>query len=465
MKKGSYPGRIVISTVALLALLVIIGSTFYFQIGSAHAVEPQYKINRIKIPQTYKQVGTARADVKPEEVTFSCQDNTAVPRCYGPRQMQQAYDVTRVHQAGYKGQGRTIVIVDAFQSPTIEHDVQLFSQIFGLPDANLKIVAPFGLTPFDPNNPDHIGWAGEITLDVEWSHAIAPLANIVLVLAKSNNDADIINALKYVVDKNLGDVISMSFGEAEACMDPALVKQQHQIFKQATKKGITLLASSGDAGAAQPNCEGTDYVLSASTPASDPLVTSVGGTFLNADAKTGQYISEEVWNDDFGSSGGGYSTLYRRPFYQYGFNSKNQRGVPDVAYNGAVNSGVLTVWSSSGLGEDLVFIFGGTSAGSPQWAGIIALVDQFIHGRVGFINPLLYLVLTRLNYSRYFHDITVGNNSFGGIDGYKATVGWDATTGLGSPIVGNTLFGPPGAKGKSKPIWNVQSTTSVADSL
>jgi subtilase family serine protease len=315
--------------------------------------------------------------------------------------------------------------------------------LFGLPAPTLDIVAPDGLTPFDPNNANHVGWAGEITLDVEYAHAIAPAAKLVLVLAKSNDDADILSATRYVVDHNLADVISQSFGEAEQCMDPNVFNQQTALFAEATRKKITLLASSGDQGSAQPTCDGTSFFKAASTPASDPHVTGVGGTRLDADGVTGAYHGETVWNEpDFASAGGGgFSVKFRTPTYQLPRHLPS-RGVPDVAYNAAIIGGVLAVWSSSGSGPDLVFRFGGTSAGSPQWAGLIALADQLRHGRVGFINPALYTItLSSRVYGALFHDITVGDNTYHGdvtVPGFAARPGWDAATGLGSPKA-NTL--------------------------
>ena len=148
-------------------------------------------------------------------VTFSCQP---VGLCYNPAQIRAAYGFDKLN---VDGTGRTIVIVDAFQSPTLGPDLALFDAVFGLPDPTLNIIAPDGLTPFDPNSDNMVGWSAEISLDVEWAHAIAPGATIDLVLAKSNDDADILSATKYAVDHNLGDVISQSFGEGEACMAPA----------------------------------------------------------------------------------------------------------------------------------------------------------------------------------------------------------------------------------------------------
>ncbi|HEY3629255.1 MAG TPA: S53 family peptidase [Jatrophihabitantaceae bacterium] len=376
-------------------------------------------------------------DSTPNDTTFSCQ-LTDPAGCYGPTQIRAAYGVDKLAAHGLDGKGRTIVIVDAFQSPTIQHDLATFDTVFGLPAPQFDIVAPDGLTPFDPADGNQVGWSGEITLDVEWAHAVAPAAKIVLVLAKSNDDADILSATKFAVDHNLGDVISQSFGEAEQCMLPDLLTAQHALFAKATAKGITLLASSGDQGAAQPTCDSTSFFKAASTPASDPNVTGVGGTRLIANGQTGAYSSESVWNEpDFASAGGGgLSVKYRAPFYQLA-QRLPMRGVPDIAYNAAIIGGVLAVWSSSGQGPDLVFRFGGTSAGSPQWAGLIALADQLRHGRVGAINTALYtLALSPTVYGTLFHDVTTGDNTYHGdvtVDGFAAKRGWDAASGLGTP--------------------------------
>ncbi len=375
-------------------------------------------------------------------VTFNCQKPTATVHCYAPQQIRAAYDIQPLLDKGITGKGQTIVIVDAFQSPTIAHDLALFNQVFGLPNSTLNIIAPDGLTPFNPNDANHVGWAGEITLDVEWAHAVAPGATIDLVLAKSNDDADILSATKYAVDHNLGAIISQSFGEAESCVDPTILKKQHEVFKNATHKHITLFASAGDQGSAQPTCDGSSYILSASSPATDPLVTAVGGTQLFADYTTGAYNHEVVWNEvaTFGDAGGGgFSKIYPKPLFQEDVPGINKwRGTPDVAYNAAIDGGVLAVWSSSGFGADLVFIFGGTSAGSPQWAGIAALANQSAHQRLGFLNPSIYRIAEDDDvYSKAFHDITQGNNAFTdgivNIPGYSAHKGWDAATGWGTP--------------------------------
>lgn len=384
----------------------------------------------------FRVVGSAENAA--DGVTFSCQLTTPAG-CYGPDQIRTAYGVDQLAARGLDGKGRTIVIVDAFSSPTIEHDLATFNGIFGLPSAPFQQIAPDGLTKFDQSDANQVGWAGEITLDVEWAHAIAPKAKIVLVLAKSNQDADILSATRYAVNHNLGDVISQSFGEAEQCMDPTLLRAQHDLFQKAANKHITVLASSGDQGAAQPTCDGTSYFKAASTPASDPNVTGVGGTRLFADGTTGAYQDETVWNEpDFeAAGGGGFSVVYGTPSYQKSLHLRS-RGVPDVAYNAAIIGGVLAVWSSSGQGSDLVFRFGGTSAGSPQWAGLVALADQLGGKPIGMMNHKLYAFAhPAKKYHADFHDITVGDNTFHGADitvpGFSAHRGWDAATGLGSP--------------------------------
>jgi subtilase family serine protease len=392
---------------------------------------------------------------KLNDARFACQSASSPMRCFSPQQIRTAYNINPLLQQGITGAGRTIVIVDAFQSPTIRQDLQLFDRIFGLPDPVLTIIAPDGLTPFNPKDANHVTWASEITLDVEWAHAIAPGAKITLILAKGNMDRDILSATRFAVETNQGDVISQSFGEGEACSATSLLAL-HQIFQEATAKNITLLAASGDTGSAQAgqakpvSCgNNLPYFLSASTPASDPLVTSVGGTHLNADADTGQYISEMAWNNTYGASGGGFSSVFQRPIYQTSIVKNEQRGLPDVALNADPTSGVLVIFSSYAVdAKPMTYTFGGTSAGSPQWAGIIALADQAAGKRLGFINSAIYRIGKSLWYHTAFHDILTGNNTFTKlvagsgtitVEGYDAMRSWDAATGIGTPNVSKLI--------------------------
>ena len=402
----------------------------------------------------------------PQGHIFGCQTKRAPGAivCYSPQQIRTAYHIDSLLNAGTTGKGQTIVIIDAYQNPYMPLDLQAFDTAFGLPAADFTQVAPDGLTPFDSNDSNQVGWAGEITLDVQWSHAIAPDAKIVLVLAKSNQDADILSATKYAVDNRLGDIISQSFGENESCVDPALLKAEHQVFAEATQKNMTIFASSGDQGAAQQTCDGASWTQVASSPASDPLVTAVGATELVAapacrdgnlneipctapDAPSGAYIGETALNEAPGlwtagsfSTGGGFSTLYGEPSYQQGtIHGGKQRAVPDVSYNGAIGHGVLASFTLGGG----FFVFGGTSAGSPQWAGITALADQAAGHSLGFINQALYHIgHAPPHYAAAFYDVTSGNNSVQEYDanntlvtvpGFAAGSNWDAATGLGSP--------------------------------
>jgi subtilase family serine protease len=378
---------------------------------------------------------------------FACQApqsrKNPVP-CYGPMQMRAAYNVPN----SLTGVGQTIVIVDAFQSPTIRADLNTFDAQFGLPPATLRILAPQGLTPFNAASPDDIGWSLEISLDVEYAHAIAPGAAIDLVLARSAQDPDILAAQQYAINQRLGSVLSQSFGEGERCMKPVVAAAQHLAFELAAGERMSVFASAGDTGSAQADCgTGSGYFLGTATPASDPLVTAVGGTHLNANLATGAYESESVWNDsgrqseDFGAGGGGFSARFAQPSYQAGLPTSGARGVPDVSYSGDVSGGVLVTWSESGQGPGKFFVVGGTSEGAPQWAGIAALADEAAGHSLGALNPALYAIGASSLAGYAFHDITVGNNAWdqAGVPGYTATAGWDPASGLGTPNVAHLV--------------------------
>ena len=373
----------------------------------------------------------------------------AVPAaCYGPAQIRAAYGIQPVLDRGITGKGRTIVLIDAFSSPTLQADLATFDGFFQLPaPPALNVIYPDGPTPFNGHDPIQIGWALEIAVDVEWAHATAPGATIDLVLARSGTDADMLRAIAYAEEHRLngsrgtlGDVMSLSFGEAEQCASKTTIARGHQLFDTAREERISVFAASGDQGATQMSCDGSSPLGSraVSTPASDPNVTAVGGTHLVADGATGAYQSESAWT----GSGGGFSTLYRRPSYQRRFDEDTKgRGVPDVAINADPHGFLMAVWSllappgNPGFGAA-----SGTSAATPIWAGIAALADQAAGHRLGMLNTSLYR-LSRGDdgSSRAFHDITTGNNSFHGVVGFSAAAGWDPVTGLGSPNVARII--------------------------
>jgi subtilase family serine protease len=397
----------------------------------------------VSSPLAYSYVGKAGSGSA--GYLFSCQEPGAALNCYTPQELATAYDIP----GNLTGVGQTIVIIDAFGDPTLAADVATEDSTFGLSAANLNVIYPNGQPTFDPTNADEVNWTGEIALDVESSHAIAPAAKIDLVIAKSDQDPDILNALKYVVAHRLGNVLSQSYGEAESCEATSIEKADHVLFQQAEADGMTVFASTGDDGAAQPTCDGTSYLKSVGLPAADPLVTAVGATSLTASQPDGTYESETAWNDAYGSSNGGYSTLFARPAFQNGFVKSAMRGVPDVSYSGDVNNGLLVAWSGGvAANEGTFYLFGGTSAGSPQWAAITALADQHNGRPLGYLNNELYSLAHGSLYGYVFHDVTTGNNTVSltdsngnpvNITGYPAAKGWDPVTGLGTPNVAHLL--------------------------
>ncbi|HEY3928238.1 MAG TPA: S53 family peptidase [Candidatus Koribacter sp.] len=417
--------------------------------AQSHGVSPMFTLG----PHADTASVSASSSTGSNYLLFTCQIPGSSFSCYDPYQMRHAYGVDSLIASGYDGRGKTIVIIDGFSDPNLAADFNYFINYYGLTPMNglgnptnpalptFKVIAPQGAGPANAN------WSGEMSLDVEWAHAIAPGANITLVTAKSSLSSDMLAATKYAIDNQLGDVISQSFGMNESCVDPTVMAQQHELFVEATQKKITLFASAGDYGTTQVNCDGTALVKAASSPAVDPLVTAVGGTELHAapyclsvlgcvpaqNPAPGTYQGEVVWNESTlvpggEATGGGYSVVFDEPPSQEGtIHGGKQRGAPDVAYNAAVYHGVLTyivgAWN----------LVGGTSAGSPQWAAITAIADQRAGHNLGYINSALYRIGQSSMSHTSFNDVVSGNNSWAGITGYSAAPGWDAVTGFGSP--------------------------------
>jgi subtilase family serine protease len=420
---------------------------------SGTAAPAGHVIPAVSSPLAFKYVGKAGAAHPDSGYLFTCQEPGASPNCYTPQELATAYDIP----AKLTGAGQTIAIIDAFGDPTLSRDLATEESTFGLPRANVDVIYPSGKPAFNPANADEVSWTGEIALDVESAHAVAPAAKIDLVIAKTDQDPDMLTALKYAVSHHLGQVLSQSYGEAESCEAASVRNADHTLFGQAAAAGMSVFASSGDTGAAMPSCNGKSYLKSVALPAADPLVTSVGATSLTASQPNGGYKSETAWNDSYGSGNGGYSNLFARPSYQNGFVSAKGRGVPDVSYSGDVNNGLLIAWSQGDPAQvGSIYEFGGTSAAAPQWAAITALADQNAHHAIGFLNAKLY-ALAHSRYSTVFHDITKGNNSVvtgGGasvpgdgstdtakvrVAGYATAKGWDPVTGLGTPVVAHLL--------------------------
>jgi hypothetical protein len=241
--------------------------------------------------------------------------------CYQPAQIQRAYDLPPLYASGVTGRGTTIVIVDSFGSPTIRNDLKVFDQTFGLPaPPKFTIIQPAGRVPaYDPNNSDMVGWAGETTLDVEYAHVIAPGANILLVETPVSETEgvhgfpQIVKAEEYVIRHHLGDVISQSFSATEQTFpDRAAVQALRGAYQLAALNHVTVLAASGDSGAADVKLDESTYYPFPVTswPDSDPLVTAVGGTQLHVTAAGSGFKpgAPTVWNDTEPAGGRG------RPF-------------------------------------------------------------------------------------------------------------------------------------------------------
>ena len=367
--------------------------------------------------------------------------------CDTPAQIRAAYDIP----PSWTGAGQKIAIIDAYGSPTVQPDLNMSDQAFGLPDTKVNIVCPMGCpATMTAHQGQPQGWAGETSLDVQWAHAIAPGAQINLVVAPNNNGNALNNAVRYAVDNKLGDVISMSYGadESAAHGNNLQIKQAHRNFQAAVNAGISLFASAGDYGATD-----TSSTITAGYPSSDPLVTAVGGTDLHLNDNGGGYGSETVWNDTqpatcpfnctrgaFGATGGAESNLFQAPPYQRGASGYSTRTSADVAYNASVYTGVWVYLGFNANPSDNGFYFmGGTSAGSPQWAAIGALANQQAGHDLGQLNPKLYGIYGTSDYSNDFHDVTAGDNDWYNQPGYSAGPGYDIPTGLGSPDVKNLV--------------------------
>ncbi|HXY50333.1 MAG TPA: S53 family peptidase [Terriglobales bacterium] len=345
--------------------------------------------------------------------------NTAfgtLPPCgYQPSEVQTAYGLDKLYAAGLDGTGQTVVIVDAYGSPTIQADAEAFSQLYGLPDltsSNFTVYYPGGL----PATQD-TGWATETTLDVEWSHAVAPNASIALVIAPTNNDSDLQAALLFAIRHHLGNVISNSYGEAESDAPPALLKTWNRIIRMGAARGISVNFSSGDDGDSNPSGVTAGLLLfGVSTPADSPWATAVGGTslFLNPDDsikfQTGwgnnltrianalpdgsPIVPPLELGFDFGS-GGGTSDFFNKPRYQDDLRGRGRK-VPDISYLADPYTGAEIICDGTSCfgappNSGLFFAaYGGTSLASPTFSGLWAIANQKAHEPLGQAARLLY---------------------------------------------------------------------------
>jgi subtilase family serine protease len=426
--------------------------------------------------------------------------------CFTPQAVQSAYNLGPLYQQGLTGEGVTIAIVDSYGSDTMAHDLHVYDQAFGLKpmcgeegvtcQAGMPKFSELSLngspaTKSQPGNGTHqedkSAWAIEVALDVETSHAIAPDANILLVHTNTAETLGVqgfpnmMKAEDYVVKNHLADIISQSFGSAEEAFgSPQSLLNLRYAFKDAQANNVTVLASTGDDGTSNlrktPVGQGGSFIEPDPTvgwPASDPLVTAVGGTYLCTDpnattfqprtkyakpgvgAKCGNSFNpggiytEVAWT----FSGGGFSSIFAKPSWQNALPtgssfSGSTRGIPDVAFQASSATGGLIYLSlppdgnGSNVDDDHTgwYSIGGTSLSCPQWAGIVAIADQLNGKPLGFINPALYKLGTT-SYASDFFDVASQNFNQEDpvVPGFQSTTGWDAVTGLGTPNAANLV--------------------------
>ncbi len=434
------------ATVRALALLAV-GATALSagSLGTAGPAHAGHRQAAVHVRPASAGHISAAARVAPLP-TSQCVSEIGI-HCYSPLQYRTAYNLGPLYQQGITGKGRTIVIVDSFGSPTIQHDLEVFDRQWGIPDTQVEVVKWGDVPVFDPTNPDHTGWAGESTLDVEYAHAIAPDAHIILVetgVAETEGVTglpEMMDAEKALVRAGRADVISQSFGATENTFpgydqgDFSSLTDLRHAFKEAAAHDVTVLAASGDAGATDYQTNGEDlypYKVN-SWPSSDPLVTSVGGTQLTLDDNGKRTAPDQVWHDGYGAGGGGTSGVFERPWYQTGVArvTGNHRGTPDISMSAAVDGAAWTYesYDPTRVGWHLT---GGTSEATPIFSGVVALAAQLAGHRLGQLNWRLYGLALAPSQVSGIVDVTAGDNSWDAVTGYQAVKGYDLASGLGT---------------------------------
>jgi len=406
--------------------------------------------------------GAVTIAAAPQARTLSDCRTLAPALCYGVRQFLTAYGIEPLLSRGIDGRGQSVVLLE-FSQPSgnttsdIRRDLALFDGIFALPPARVQVITRFA----GASAPYLAG--GEEAADAEMVHAVAPAAVIRIILLPPGDlhatAARFAGALRLA--PSLGRVVAITAGAGERCSGAAGVAELNSALQADEDQHVTVIASSGDNGAAAIPCPGPAspaYAQGVNLPASDPLVLAAGGTNLQADRLTGSYIGETAWTQPGArlpagaptppassaqaqqllpkASNGGSSVLFPRPASQDGIPGiGNMRGVPDVSADAGETTGMAVAFSLAP--GNVITPADGTSAAAPFWAGIIALTDQYAGHPLGFINPAIYRIGRSPAYHSAFHDITTGDNTMtyptGTVTGYRAAPGWDPVTGWGSP--------------------------------
>jgi len=345
---------------------------------------------------------------------------------YGPSQISHAYSIGTIPfpapLTGANGAGQTIAIIDTYDDPNIANDLAQFDAQYNLPapPSFRKVNEDGNASPLPPIDPTG-GWEIEESLDVEWAHAVAPQANIILVecnltLPPRNQWDDLVaHGVNWARNQPGVSVVSMSFGYGESSPETSY---DGYFTTPSGHAGVTFIASTGDNGTPQ-------------YPALSPNVLAAGGTTIGLDAN-GYINAESVWDNSWGTTGGGLSSFEGRPGYQNSVASSvgSQRGIPDVAFDADPNTGVAVYDSYNGGTSTPWSQLGGTSLSAPAWAGLIAVTQQLRAAKgLGTLDgPTQTLPLLYQAQQTDFHDITNGNNG-----SYPAQAGYDLVTGRGTP--------------------------------
>jgi subtilase family serine protease len=337
-----------------------------------------------------------------------------------PSQVRHAYGFDLVPN---QGAGQTIAVIEAFGSPQIEKDLAVFNQTFNLPDCTVSNGCLRILTTSTKNLNTNQLWALETSLDVEWAHAIAPDATIMVVESPDAVLNDMLQAVDFAVSQG-ATVVSMSWGGLEFPTETTL--DTHFNF---SVPNVSFVAAAGDFGS---------LVI---YPSASPYVLSVGGTTLSLN-NDGSYAGEVAWS----GSGGGLSSAEPEPNYQQKFHIPNDsagaRGNPDVAYDAGPDSSfaVYATHKDGSQGSNGWIQVFGTSAGAPQWAGLIALARSlgWSPTSASATPAAMYSAAGKSSYSTNFHDVVAGSNGTCGVL-CTAAPGYDYVTGLGSPQVQNLI--------------------------
>jgi subtilase family serine protease len=372
---------------------------------------------------------------------------------------QTIYNLKPLYAGGINGSGKSIAILG--RSNVVVSDIQQFRTTMNLPANTPQII-------INGSDPGLVaGDQGESDLDLEWAGAVAPAATIKFITSASTSSTDGIDlSAQYAVSNNVADVISLSYGQCESSLGTTALNYINNLWQQAAALGITVLVSSGDSGAA--GCDAASASSATQGRAvnglcSSPYSTCVGGTQFSDTANPSlywssttnptdqssalSYIPEVVWNESAAnggtglwSTGGGASIRFAKPSWQTtpGVPADGKRDVPDVALTASSHDGYLVYSSDNSTQTQTLYVFGGTSASAPAFAGILALVNQKTGYRQGNANPTLYGLASRQASNgtpAYFHTVTSGNNSVPGVTGFTASTStpyFNQATGLGS---------------------------------